>query len=147
MVLGITWAGALYAQTSTATLSGTVRDASGAVVGKALVTITNSSTGIFRKVESDGQGRYSFTNLEPGQYNLNVEHPGFKKAVQTEVVLTVGGSANFDVTLQVGAVSESVTVTTAAPLIETSSPSLSRVVDEQTIESDERKKLPTWSAR
>lgn len=127
--------GGLYAQMSTATLSGTVHDPSNAVVAKAQVTITNSSTGTSRKVESDGQGRYSFSNVEPGQYQLSAEHSGFKKAVQKEVVLTVGGSATLDVTLEIGTVTESVTVTTAPPLIETTSPNLSRVVDEQTIES------------
>src|SRR5579864_2003938 len=135
MALAVAWAGGLHAQTSTATLSGTVHDASDAVVAKALITITNSSTGISRKIESDNQGRYSFSNVEPGRYNLSAEHAGFKKAVQKEVLLTVGGSAILDVTLQVGAVSESVTVTAEPPLIETASPNLSRVVDQQTIES------------
>jgi hypothetical protein len=125
----------LYAQTSTATLSGTVHDPSDAVVTRAVVTLINSSTGTSRRTESDGQGRYSFSNVEPGRYDLSIEHPGFKKTVQKEVLLTVGGSAVLDVTLPVGAVSESVMVTTAPPLIETSSPNLSRVVDEQTIES------------
>lgn len=127
--------GGLYSQTSTATLAGTVRDASNAVVAQAQVTLTNSSTGISRKVESDGQGRYIFSNVEPGQYDLSVEHPGFKTALQRGVLLTVGGSAVVDFTLELGAVSESVTVSTAAPIIDPSSVDLSRVVDEQTIES------------
>jgi outer membrane receptor protein involved in Fe transport len=128
-------AASLHAQTSTATLSGTVHDSSSAVLAKAAVTLTNSGTGVSRKSETDGQGRYSFTGVEPGRYELSVEHPGFRKAVEKEVVLTVGGSAALDVTLQVGAVTESVTVTAAPPLIEVSSANLSRVVDEQTIES------------
>jgi Ulp1 family protease len=117
MALLIAWANGLHAQTSAATLSGTVRDATGAVVARSSVTITNSSTGISRKVESDSQGRYSFSNVEPGRYELSVEHPGFKKAVEKEVLLTVGGSSTLDVGLQIGAVSESVTVTTASRII------------------------------
>jgi hypothetical protein len=134
MLLVATAAG-LHAQTSTAELSGTVRDTSGAVVTKASVGLTNAGTGVSRRVQTDGQGRYSFTNVEPGQYELSVEHQGFRKAVEKDVVLSVGGSGVLDVSLQVGAVSESVVVTTAPPLIETASANLSRVVDEQTIES------------
>jgi hypothetical protein len=134
MLLVATAAG-LHAQTSTAALSGTVRDTSGAVITKASVGLTNAGTGVSRRVVTDGQGRYSFTNVEPGQYELSVEHQGFRKAIEKDVVLSVGGSGVLDVSLQVGAVSESVVVTTAPPLIETASANLSRVVDEQTIES------------
>lgn len=128
-------AASLHAQIATATLSGTLRDATGAVVTQASVILTNSSTGVFRKDKSDDQGRYNFANVEPGNYELRVEHSGFRGVVQKDVVLTVGGSRVLDVSLQIGAVSESVTVTTAAPLMEPSSPNLSRVVDEQTIQS------------
>ncbi len=125
----------LHAQTSTATLSGSVRDVSNAVVPKATVILRNSSTGVSRQVESDGQGRYDFTSVEPGTYEVSVEHAGFRKVIEKSVVLTVGGSRVLDVTMEVGSVSESVTVTTAPPLIEVSSANLSRVVDEQTIQS------------
>jgi hypothetical protein len=128
-------AASLHAQTSTAALSGTLHDASGAVLPKAALTLTNSSTGVSRKAAADDQGRYSFANVDPGAYVLRVEHPGFRAVVEKDVVLAVGGSRVLDLTLQVGAVSESVEVTTAAPLIEVSNPNLSRVVDEQAIES------------
>lgn len=134
-LLLLTFAASLLAQTSTATLSGTLRDSTGAVVTRAGVTLTNSSTGVSRKAQTDDQGRYTFSNVEPGDYQLRVEHAGFRTVLQKDVVLTVGGSRVLDVALEVGAVSEAITVSTTAPLIEVSSPNLSRVVDEQTIES------------
>ncbi|HLJ26053.1 MAG TPA: TonB-dependent receptor [Candidatus Angelobacter sp.] len=134
-LLAAVFAASLHAQTSSATLSGTVHDTSNAVLPKAVVTLTNSSTGVSRKVNADDQGRYSFSNVEPGSYELRVQQPGFRVVVQKDVVLTVGGSRVLDLTMQVGAVSESVLVTTEAPLIEVASPNLSRVVDERAIDS------------
>ena len=134
MLLGAL-AGSLNAQTPTATLSGTVRDITGAVVASAKLTLTNSATGLSRTVDADDKGRYSLTNVEPGTYQLRAEHEGFKAAVQKDVVLTVGGSTTLDLTLQPGSVHEAITVSTLAPLIETTSSNLSREVPEQTIES------------
>jgi hypothetical protein len=125
----------VYGQTPTATLSGTVRDASGGVVPTAKITLTSSDTGISRTTNSDADGRFSLTNLEPGTYELRAEHQGFKAAVQKGVVLTVGGSTALDVNMQVGSSSEVVTVTAGEPLIETTSANLSRVVEQRTIES------------
>jgi hypothetical protein len=125
----------LAAQISTATLSGIVLDPSGAVVGQAILTLTNSSTGVSRKATADNQGRYSFADVDPGIYALRVEHPGFKVVDEKDVELTVGGFRQLDVSLQVGAISESVEVTAEPPLIEASSPNLSRVVDQRSIES------------
>jgi Carboxypeptidase regulatory-like domain len=125
----------VYGQTPTATLSGTVRDTSGAVVPNAKITLTNSGTGPSRTTATDDEGRYSLTDVEPGTYELRAEHRGFKVAVQQGVVLAVGGSTTADVAMQIGSVSESVKVTAAEPLIEATSPNLSRVVEQQTIES------------
>ena len=127
--------GRLRAQTSTATLSGSIHDPSNAVVAQAEVSITNLSTGLSRKVESDEQGRYVFSNVEPGRYDVSVERAGFKTALRKDVLLTVGGSATLDISLEVGAISESVTVNTTAPLVDPSSMDISRVVDSQSIES------------
>jgi outer membrane receptor protein involved in Fe transport len=125
----------VYSQTPTATLSGTVHDSTGAVVASAKITLTNSATGLSRTVAADEKGRYSLTDLEPGMYELRTEAPSFKEAIQKGVVLTVGGFTTVDVTLQVGSISEAITVNTTAPLIETTSSNLSREVGEQTIQS------------
>jgi len=128
-------AGRVGAQTTTGTLSGTVRDSSGGIVPNARVVATNSETGLSRTVQTDAQGRYDLTNAEPGVYEVRVEHAGFKAGVQKGIVLKVGGYLDVDITLQVGAASETVTVHAAEPLIETTSPNLSRVVEQQTIEA------------
>jgi carboxypeptidase family protein/TonB-dependent receptor-like protein len=125
----------VYCQTPTATLSGTVRDGTGAVVPSAKITLSNSATGVSRTLGTDEKGRYSLTSVEPGTYELRAEHEGFKAAVQKGVVLTVGGSTILDLTLQPGSVHEMITVSTVEPLIETTSSNLSREVTEQTIES------------
>jgi len=124
-----------YSQTPTATLSGTVRDATGAVVANAKITLVNSATGLSRTADVDDKGRYSVTDLDPGTYELRAQAASFKEAVQKGVVLAVGGFTTLDITMQAGSVSEVITVNTVAPLIETTSSNLSREVAEQTIES------------
>src|SRR6185503_7098213 len=78
------------AQTTTATLSGTVRDGSGAVVNGATVTLVNSATGRSRSTRTDDEGRYSLSHLEPGVYELRAQQSGFKTVVQRDLILTVG---------------------------------------------------------
>lgn len=125
-----------FGQTTTATLSGVVRDASSAIVPGAKISVKNRQTGITRDTTNDSEGRYSFTNLEPGQYELRAERSGFKTVVQSNVVLTVSGAIVQDVTLQVGDVNETVEVTQEEqPLIEPTRAELSRVVNQRTIES------------
>lgn len=125
----------VFGQTTTATLSGVIHDASGAVVPNAKITVKNTQTGATRDILSDSVGRYSFTNLGPGQYEVRAELAGFRTAVQSGVVLAVGGAVALDLTIQVGNVSEIVEVKTEEPLIETGKAELSRVVSEQSIES------------
>lgn len=125
----------VYSQTPTGTLSGTVRDSTGAVVTTAKITLTNAATGLSRTVDADDKGRYSLTNVEPGTYELRVRATSFKEAVQKGVVLAVGGYTSLDITMQAGSVSEVITVNTTPPLIETTSSNLSREVTQQTIES------------
>ncbi|HEU4389473.1 MAG TPA: carboxypeptidase-like regulatory domain-containing protein, partial [Blastocatellia bacterium] len=124
-----------HAQTTTATLSGTVRDSSGAVVHGATVTLVNSSTGRSRNTKSDDEGRYSLSNLEPGSYELRAQQEGFKTVVQSSVVLTVGGASVIDLELPVGVVTEQILVQQQEPLIEPTKAEVSRVVGSQEIDS------------
>ncbi|MCI0389286.1 MAG: TonB-dependent receptor [Acidobacteria bacterium] len=123
------------AQTTTASLSGVIRDASGAVVPNARINAKNTQTGTTRETTSDSEGRYNITNLGPGQYEVRAERPGFRTAVQSGVILTVGGAAVVDLIVQVGDVSEIVEIKQEEPLIEPTKAELSRVISERSIES------------
>src|SRR5262245_48354478 len=121
-------------QTTTATLSGTIRDSSGAVIPGAKISVRNSSTGAMREINADEEGRYSVTNLGPGQYEVRAERVGFRTA-QSNITLSIGGAASLDLTMQVGNVSEVVEVKAEEPLIEPNKAEVSRVVNQQSIES------------
>jgi outer membrane receptor protein involved in Fe transport len=129
-------AGALaLGQTTTATLSGVVKDASGALVPDVKVTVRNADTGATRDTRTDSDGRYSLTNLGPGRYDVRAERAGFKTAAQSGVILSVGGATVLDLAVQIGEVSEVVEVKQEEPLIEPTKAEVSRVVNERSIES------------
>ncbi len=121
----------LRGQAGTAELNGNVSDASGAVVVNAKIIAANAETGAARESISSGTGSYVITLLPPGNYNLSVEAPGFRKTVQNNVELQVNQRAEVNFTLQLGQVSETVEVTASAPLLESQSSSLGTVVNTQ----------------
>lgn len=123
----------LYGQTTTGTISGTVKDASAAVISGVTVTVKNVDTGMTRAVSSDDQGRYHAPNLPPGNYELQAQTAGFRGEKRTGITLSVGQEAVIDFTLSVGAVAEQVTVTGEAPLVETTNATLTGLVDDKTI--------------
>ncbi len=123
-------------QANAADLRGVVRDATGAVVSGAIVTARNPATSTTKDATSNDQGAYQIVSLPPGVYEVTVEAPNFKKAVLPAVTLTVGQSADLDVALEVGQVSEIVTITGATTeLVETSKTAISTTVDQQRIEN------------
>ena len=122
-------------QTTTATLSGVVKDASGALVPDVKVTARNADTGATRETRTDSGGRYSLTNLGPGQYEVRAERTGFKTAAQSGVILTVGGATVLELTVQIGEVTEIVEVKQEEPLIEPTKAELSRVVTVRSLEA------------
>jgi len=119
---------ALQAQ-NRGTISGFVRDASGAIVVNARLTLTNERTGELRTAASDATGAYQILGLVSGVYTIDAEMQGFKRFRNTGLVLEVDQNLRSDVVLEVGAVAESVEVTAAAALVDTRSSETSAVID------------------
>jgi hypothetical protein len=109
----------VYAQFDTAEVLGTVRDATGAAVAKAAVTLLNQNTGIQARTATDDSGNYNFFNVKVGAYTVTVEAPGFSKVSTSDVQVAINARQRVDLTLQVGSVTESVQVTGAAATLET----------------------------
>jgi hypothetical protein len=117
----------------TATLSGTVKDSTGAVVSRANVTVTNTGTNASRSSVTLGDGSYQFTLLPIGTYRVTVEQAGFRKYVRDGIVLNVNQNARLDVALQVGATSQVVEVTGDVTQVDTVSATLGNVETERRI--------------
>ncbi|MFZ0816655.1 MAG: carboxypeptidase-like regulatory domain-containing protein, partial [Candidatus Sulfotelmatobacter sp.] len=107
-----------------AQLRGVVSDASGAVVTNATVTITDSGTNISNTAHTDNKGEYFFTGLRPSTYSVKAELKGFRTTERTGVVLAVDQEASLNFTLTPAGVSESVVVTSTAPLMDTDNATL-----------------------
>src|SRR5882672_2259411 len=133
MVVFLPWETRTYAQVVGATLSGTVTDASGAIVPNAHVSVRNPATGVTREVTVDAAGFYAAPNLLPGNYEVRFSAPGFTTGVNSGVTLTVGAQQVLNAILRVGQISQQVTVTTEAPTVELASSALNAVVEAPTI--------------
>src|ERR671931_2134921 len=108
-----------FAQRITATIRGTVTDTSGAVVPGASVTVTNENTGFSRSTVTNNVGSYSFVELPPGTYTIEVSLSGFKSAVRKGIVLDVADMRGEDVRLEAGTLTETVTVQSRALAVQT----------------------------
>lgn len=126
--------------TSTATLSGKVADATGGRLPGVTLTVTHAGTNQSRTVVSNEEGLYRFAGLQPGSYSLKAEIQGFAPFQLTDLTLRVGAAVDQDVTLRISAVQETVTVSGAAPIVESSKTDLSTVITKEQIEA-----LPTRS--
>src|ERR1043165_8368640 len=104
---------------STATISGSVKDMTGAVLPGVEVKVTQTETSVARTTVTNETGSYVLPNLPLGPYRLEAALPGFRTFVQTGITLQVGSSPTVDVVLQVGQVSEQVEVEANAALVET----------------------------
>ena len=119
----------------TASISGTVRDPSGAAIVGATVTATNVETGIAQSLHTNDQGYYSFQSLALGRYDINVQQSGFRPFRETGLVLDVNSALVVDVAMQVGEVKEAVTVTSSAVHVETATTQLGEVISGQEMTS------------
>jgi hypothetical protein len=124
----------LRAQTVTGTMLGNVFDSSGAAVPNAQIAITNQDTGVERDAASTGDGIYSVPSLAPGKYTVKVTAAGFTPNEVKDVVVNVGSNTRVDLTLQVGQVTQQVTVSEALPTVETTSSDVSQVMDTNIIQ-------------
>jgi len=111
--------GLAVAQVTTGSIIGTVKDAAGAVLPGVSIKLTNTDTGATRTVLADEFGRYNAPQLPLGGYEITAELQGFQTAVRRGVTLTIGREAVVDFTLQVGSVSQEVTVNAEAALVST----------------------------
>src|SRR6202158_1622960 len=123
----------VYAQVAGATLSGTVRDASSAVIANAKVSIKNTATGVPRDVTTDSAGLYSAPNLLPGIYEVTIVATGFSTSVQTGLTLTVGATQALDISLQIGIKTERFDVSGIAPDVQLNSSIMGAEVDSTTV--------------
>ena len=122
-----------WTQLPTATISGAVKDSSGAVIPEATVSVTNTETGIARTTKSGSDGSYRFPALPVGNYEVKAEQNGFQTKVQSGLRITVGQEAVLNFSLDVGSVAETVSVTAEAPIVNTTSGTLGSLVSEQTV--------------
>ena len=119
------------AQSTGGEIRGTISDPSGASVVAATVALVNEATGVQRQVQSGANGEYIFLEVPVGRYEIDVTLTGFKKFVRKGIVLDLNQVISVDITLQIGSATESVEVTGAPPVVDTSSTQLGAVVNER----------------
>jgi len=123
----------VHAQVSGATITGTVSDASGAIIPNAQISIKNVATGQERAVTTDAAGLYSAPNLLPGSYEVTVTAPGFSTEVRSGITLTVGAQQVLNITTKIGQVSEKVQVTGEASAVQLATSVISGVVSQTAV--------------
>src|SRR5271170_6206013 len=119
------------AQSTFGSLSGTVTDSSGSAIPAAQVVLTSLATGATQTLTTGGDGLYTFVNLNPGDYRLEVQKDGFKHYRREPVTVQVGEPFRIDTALAVGAVTQTVEVTGETPLLTPTDTSLGQVIDER----------------
>jgi hypothetical protein len=119
------------AQSTFGSISGTVTDSSGSAIPDAQVTLTSLATATTQTVTTSGDGLYSFVNLNPGDYRMDVQKDGFKHFKREPVTVQVQQAVRIDPALEVGAVTQTVEVTGETPLLTPTNTSLGQVIDER----------------
>jgi hypothetical protein len=121
-------------QATTGALTGLVTDPQGAIVSGAAVTLINSETRVELKSTSNDQGEFVFPQVPPGRYSLSVEASNFKKALATDLVVEVGVASRTTVVLEVGSVTEQVTITATQDIVNSTSPTLTSVINTRQVQ-------------
>ena len=125
----------VVAQTGTSNITGTVRDTNGSVVPGAAVTAKNEATGVTSTQTTTDSGLYSFASLPVGNYTVTIEKQGFKTLQKKNNALQVGEPLTVDGALEIGQVSETVTVTGGAEQLQNSNATIGNVVEQKAIEA------------
>jgi hypothetical protein len=129
-------AGQVYGQGTTSRVTGTVGDATGAVVPGATVILTNEANNVSFTTETSSGGAYAFDLIPAGVYKVSVEKSGFKKFVSTGNVVQINQPATVNITMEVGDVAALVTVQATAEVVQTgSSGNIGSTIDQRTLES------------
>ena len=123
----------MFGQADQGTITGVVQDSSGAVVAGASVTLTNVDTGLVVKAKADTGGVYVFSPVKIGSYTVSASASGFETTTETNVHLDLQQRLNVVVTLKPGAATETVTVSSEAPLMQTQESSVGQVIDTETV--------------
>ena len=126
--------GVADAQTNTGQIGGTVRDQSGAVLPGATVVVTHPASGFSMERVSDISGRFFFSSLPIGEWECTVELTGFSRVVQSGVVLEIGRTVDLSFELDLGQLSEEITVSVTAPVLQTMTAEISDVIENRRVE-------------
>ena len=127
------YASSAWAQANWGAISGYVTDPAGAAIAGASVDVTEVRTGVVTRGATDSVGLYNITHLSPGEYTVRVENQGFKRFVREHIVLTIDSTVRVDTALELGAVTQEVTVTAAAPLLKTEKTDVAKDFNQQTL--------------
>ncbi len=122
-----------FSQAVNGTMLGMVTDSTGATVANAKVTVTATETGVVQETVTNASGNYSLPGLQPGNYTVTVEAPGFKRDSHEHIDLLSNSSTRVDVGLVTGSASETVLVTTAPPLLQTDRADISTKLEQQQV--------------
>ncbi len=122
-----------FGQEARGSITGRVTDPQGGLVPNATIVVTNTETNTLSRTVTNQTGYFEVNLLNPGSYSITAEAPGFKKTVRTGLVLNVAGRLDIDMQMQVGQVAETVEVTGVAPLLETTTASSGRVIDNKEV--------------
>ncbi len=136
----------LFGQITVGNITGTVATADGSVIPQARVTVTDEGTNVSRSTTSDARGNYTVADLNPGTYTVRAKAAGFTSLQKTGVVLASQQTVRADLTLRIGSVNSTITVTGGASVIQTDMPSISSTVSSETLASSSSNLLSTSDA-